>query len=247
MPISIASGKRLRGSTRRSSASYSPNASSGSSVMLTSSPTSLPSRACSTLGKTPPKPPWRYSSSAPSSSSAWPSQSRSSYRSRTTLPRSIGMLAVGERLADLEDFVDVRLRVHVLEDVPHHALLVDDEGRAQQARLRVAVDDLVLDHVVEAADLLLGIGEELLGEPVHVAKRLVREHLPDRHAEDDGVELLEFVLAVAEADRLDRARGRAVLRIEIQDDVLLATVAGEVRHLHARVRQLEGWCWLTYV
>src|SRR5438105_2428203 len=247
MPISIASGKRLRGSTRRSSASYSPNASSGSSVRLTSSPTSLPSRACSTLGKMPPKPPWRYSSSVPSSSSAWPSPSRRSYRSRTTLPRSIGMLAVGERLADLEDFVDVRLRVHVLEDVPDHALLVDDEGRAQQARLGVAVHDLVLDDVIQAADFLLGVGEKLHREPVHVAEGLVREHVVARHAEDNGVELLEFVLVVGEADRLDRAGGRAVLRIEIQDDVLLATIAGEVRHLHARVRQLEGWRWLTYV
>src|SRR2546423_5616279 len=134
MPISVTSGNRLRGSTRRSSASYSPNASSGSSVRLTAWPTSLPSSAASTLGKMPPNPPCRYSSSAPSSSSSLPSQSRNSYRSRTTLPRSIGMLAVGERLADLEHFLDVRLGIHILEDVAHHALLVDDERRAQQAR-----------------------------------------------------------------------------------------------------------------
>ena len=141
----------------------------------------------------------------------------------------------------------MRLGIHVLQDVAHDALLVDDEGRAQQARLRMAVHDLVLDDVVEAADFLFGVGEELHGEAVRVAECLVRQHVVARDAEDDRVELLELVLAVAEADRLDRARGSAVLRVEIQHDVLLAAVAGEVRHLHARVRQLEGWCWFTYV
>src|SRR6266550_3649600 len=88
MPTSITLGKRALGSTRSSSASYSPNASSGSSVNFTSLPASL--------------------------------------------PRSIRMRLVEGR-ADFQDFVDMSLRAHVLKDVAHHALLVDHEGRAQQA------------------------------------------------------------------------------------------------------------------
>jgi len=144
-----------------------------------------------------------------------------------------------EGLDDLEDLVDVRLGAHVLQDVAYHALLVDHEGRAQQARLRVAVDDLLLDHLVEAADFLLRVGEEVHREAVLVAERLVREHVVARNAEDDGVELLEFVFAIAEPDRLDGAGGRAVLRIEIKDNVLLAPVAGEIHHLHACVGERE--------
>src|SRR5258706_13424628 len=49
-----------------------------------------------------------------------------------------------EGLADFQDFVDVRFRAHILEEMAHHALLVDHEGRAQQARLRMPVHDLVL-------------------------------------------------------------------------------------------------------
>jgi hypothetical protein len=41
----------------------------------------------------------------------------------------------------------------------------------------MAVDDLFLDHVVEAADFLLGVGEELHGEAVLVAEGLVREDI----------------------------------------------------------------------
>src|ERR1700750_1700074 len=131
MPTSITSGKRSRGSTRSSSASYSPKASSGSRVSVISSPTSLPSSASSNLGKMPPKPPCRYSSAAPSSSRGSPSLFFSSYSSRTTLPRSIGMREI-EGAAYLEHFVDVGARVHVLQDMAHHALLVDDEGRAHE-------------------------------------------------------------------------------------------------------------------
>src|ERR1700682_1584890 len=238
MPTSITSGKRSRGSTRNSSESYSPKASLGSSVRASSWPTSLPSSASSTLGKMPPNPPWRYSSRAPSSSRSRPSQSLSSKSSFTTLPRLIRMRLV-EGLANRQHFVDMGPGTHILQDVPHDALLVDDEGRAQQARLRMAVDDLSLDHVVEAADFLFGVGEELHGEAVLVAERLVGQHVVFRNAEDDGVELHEFVFAIAEPDRLDGAAGRAVPRIEIEDDVLLAPVAGEIHHLHAGVGELE--------
>ena len=96
-------------------------------------------------------------------------------------------------------------------------------------------------------DFLLRVGEELHRQAVLVAKRLVREHVVARNAEHDRVELVELAVAVAEADRRYGASGRAVLRIEVEDDVLLAPVAGEIHHLHAGVGELEGWCWLTYV
>src|SRR5260221_416764 len=114
-----------------------------------------------------------------------------------------------EGSADFQDFFDVRARVHVLEDMAHEALLVDDEGGAQQARLGVPVDDLVLDHLVEAAHLLLGVGEELHRQAVFVAERLVREHVVARDAEDHRVGLHVLALA-ASADvssRLVRHRG----------------------------------------
>src|SRR5258706_10058984 len=238
MPISVCAGKLSRGSTRSSSASYSPKASSGSRVSFTSCPASLPSSASSTFGKIPPKPPCRYSRCTPSSSTGTPSQSFISYSRRTTRPFSIRMRD-GEGLADLEDFLHMRLGTHVAQDVAHHALLVDHERGAGQAELRVPVHDLFLDHLVEAADFLLRTGEQVHREAVFVAERLVREHVVARDAEDDGVELLELVLAVGEADRLDGAAGRTVLGIEIKDDVLLPPVAGEIHHLHAGVGERE--------
>ena len=53
MPIFTSVGKRSCGSTRTSSASYSPNASSGSSVTEHESPTAFAARASSTLGNMP--------------------------------------------------------------------------------------------------------------------------------------------------------------------------------------------------
>src|SRR5580765_162244 len=238
MPTSVCAGKLSRGSTRSSCASYSPKASSGSSVSFTSWPGSLPWSASSTLGKIPPNPPCRYSRCAPSSSTGTPSQSFISYSRRTTRPFSIRMRD-GEGLADLEDFLHVRLGAHVAQDVSHHALLVDHERGAAQAELRMPAHDLFLDHVVEAADFLLRIGEKVHREAVLVAECLVREHVVARDAEDHGVELLELVLAIGEADGLDGAAGRAVLGIEIEDDVLLPPVAGEIHHLHAGVGKRE--------
>jgi len=47
----------------------------------------------------------------------------------------------------------------------------------------------------------------------------------------------ELLLAVAEVDGLQRAAGRAIARVEIEDDVLLPAEAGEMHHLHRGVGQ----------
>src|SRR6185369_13918124 len=169
MPTSSVSGNRSRGSTRSSSASYSPKASSGSSVSASSKPGSLPARASSTLGNMPSNPPCRYARLASGCSSSSPSQSRRSYVRVTTVPASIRTAAV-EGAADLQHLIDVRARVHVLQDMSHHALLVDHEGRARQASLGMPVDDLVLDNFVELAHLGLGVREQLHREAVLVAE-----------------------------------------------------------------------------
>ena len=64
---------------------------------------------------------------------------------------------------------------------------------------------------------------------------------------DLGSGLLEGLVRVTERARLLGTARRVVLRIEIQDDVLLPLVLGDVGHLHARVGELEGWSWLAYM
>ena len=57
------------------------------------------------------------------------------------MPRSIGMRgSIGvrevEELADLEDFLDVGARVHVLEDMAHDALGAGLSGFGQDAEIQ---------------------------------------------------------------------------------------------------------------
>ena len=98
-----------------------------------------------------------------------------------------------------------------------------------------AVDRLFADHVVLAAHHRFGVGEKLHGQALLVAERGVGQDVVARDAEDHRVQLREFLLAVAEVDRLDGAAGRAVPRVEIEDDVLLPAIAGEMHHFHAGV------------
>ncbi len=110
-------------------------------------------------------------------------------------------------------------------------------------KVEEALDGKEVGHEVnvtlEPEDAFGERDEELHRQAVLVAKRLVRQHIVARNAEDHSIEPVEFGLAVAEADRLDGAPGRAVLRVEIKDDVSLSPVAGEIHHLHAGVGELE--------
>ena len=99
-----------------------------------------------------------------------------------------------------------------------------------------ALGFLLLDHAVLAAHLALGVGEQRDGDAVAVAEVGVRQAIVARHAEHHAVVLDELVLVVGEVGGDHGAAGRAVLRIEIQHDVLLALEGRQVHRPACRHR-----------
>src|SRR3990172_3215524 len=75
-----------------------------------------------------------------------------------------------ERFDQLEHFVGMPARIHVVEHVAHGALLVDDEGRAHDGVLVRAVYLAILEHTVLAAHFGLGVGKQPDGHTIVVAE-----------------------------------------------------------------------------
>jgi hypothetical protein len=133
----------------------------------------------------------------------------------------------------------VTARADVVLGVADHAFLVDHEGRAHQAFAAHALGLLLLDHAVLAAHLALGIRKQADGHAVAVAEVGVRQAVVARDPQHHAVVLDELVLVVGEIGGDQGAAGRAVLRIEIQDNMLLALERRQVHRLHVSVGKLE--------
>ena len=104
----------------------------------------------------------------------------------------------------------------------HLALGVDDEGRALDALVRLAVALLLLPDAVGLGGLVVGIGEKRERELVLRLEPLVGGLGVGADAQDLDPLLAEAVVGVAELARLGRAAGGVVARIEVEDDRLPA-------------------------
>src|SRR5688572_5576841 len=131
------------------------------------------------------------------------------------------------------------LRVDPVRHVPDDAFLVDHERRSHEALAPHALMLLLLQHVVQPADLSLGIGEQHDRQAVLVAKRSVRQAIVARHAENDAVAAAELVVVVREIGCFERAARRAVARVEIEHDELLPAECRQFHRLHVGVVQRE--------
>src|SRR6266581_912228 len=115
--------------------------------------------------------------------------------------------------------------IDAVERVPHRALLVDDESGARDA--------------VFPGHLALGVREQPDRNAVLVPETGVAEAIVRTHPEHHAVVARKLVFVVGEIGGLQRAVGRAVLGIEIEHDVLLATELAEVHGFHVRVGKRE--------
>src|SRR6056297_930645 len=84
-----------------------------------------------------------------------------------------GARASGELPGRLQHFLGVALHLHLAPFPAQFALVVDQEGAALDTHHLAPVHVLLLDHVELAADLLLGIGQQVEGELVLGAEFLV--------------------------------------------------------------------------
>src|SRR2546428_2947290 len=100
-----------------------------------------------------------------------------------------------QALHQVVDLGGVAARLDVVGGMADDALLVDDEGGADQAFApRPVLALLFLQYAVHPAHLALGIGEQRDGDAVLVAEIGVREAVIARHAKAHAVELAELVL-----------------------------------------------------
>src|SRR5215213_11428608 len=105
-----------------------------------------------------------------------------------------------------------------------HALAVEDKGAALDAADLSTVHVLQLHHAELLADRLFGVGQQLDRKPHLGLELLVRGDGIARHAVDLASGAPEFVMAVAECRAFGGAAGRAVLRVEIEDQLAAAVL-----------------------
>src|SRR5947209_4569872 len=102
---------------------------------------------------------------------AWSSWSRGCGNTRTSIRTS---KLPGILPDPFENLLVVPLRLHFLKHVPHLAVFSDDEGRAGDAHVLLAIHALLLPDAVALGDGMVGVGEqrevqvELIREPGHL-------------------------------------------------------------------------------
>ena len=120
-------------------------------------------------------------------------------------------------------------------------IAADQEGRAVDAHVLLAVHALLDPRAIGFDDCPLGVGGEVDAEAVLLAEPGVGGDRVLRYADDGGVGGGEGILQAGEGDRLGRAAGRVVLRIEIEHD-LAPRERGEAGVTATVGRQVEGGC-----
>src|SRR5688572_15115235 len=132
-----------------------------------------------------------------------------------------------ERLRGCEYFVRVARHFHLAPLLPQHSAAVDQERAALDTHVLAAVHALLLPDSEQLAHFLVLVGEQVEREFHLVLELLVRRDAVGRNAEHHCAGFLERAVQIAERLALQRAPGRVVLRIEVQDQVL----AGGIRQL----------------
>ena len=133
-----------------------------------------------------------------------------------------------DHLGDLgeqaEHLVVVGLRRGLLDHVRDLALGIDDEGRALDAHVLLAVHGLLDPGAVEVGNRVVGVGEQGEVEPVLAGELRDRLDRVRRDADHPGAGGLVVGAAVADAAGLGRASPRVGPWVEVEDDGLAAQV-----------------------
>src|SRR6266566_1296424 len=112
---------------------------------------------------------------------------------------------------EIEHLCRMSARRHVVERAAKPKIAIEDEGRARGV--------FALEHAERAREFSAFVGEQDKWEGVLFRKRPMPLHGIRAHADDRTVQRLELLEAVAELLGLDRAPGRIVHRVEINDQV----------------------------
>ena len=112
--------------------------------------------------------------------------------------------------------------LHLAPFLSQFAVLVNEEGTPHNAHELPAVERFFLDDVELFAELLVRIRNEIKGKALLFPEFLVRGNAVTRNAKNDRVLAPKFGVQRAEITAFGRAAGRAVFRVEIDDDVLAA-------------------------
>ena len=135
--------------------------------------------------------------------------------------------------------------LHVLEDLGDLAFSIDQERGARDALHLLAIHVLLFDHAKSFTQLLLRVGEQMVGKVILLLEFFLRGRSIGGNAVDGEAGLLEFLECVAEPARFYGSTGCVSLGIEEQDDVLPAKVF-QAYDRTVLVRQAEIRCLLTF-
>ena len=116
----------------------------------------------------------------------------------------------------------VALRVDLLEHVRDASVGADQERRAHDAHVRLAVVHLLLPHAVLLGHRVVGVGEQRERELELLLELRLRRDGVGADAEDHCIESLEPREGVAKLARLDGSPRGVGLGIEVQHDGLAA-------------------------
>src|SRR5262245_49315668 len=125
-----------------------------------------------------------------------------------------------------------RLELRV-EHVPHHALAIDDEGHppGEEAECR--------RHAVLLAHRAAPVGEQEERQLVLGGEFLVRRLAVGADPDHLGAGVLQVLVLVTEGTGFLGAPRRVVLRVEVEDDGLLAAVVGQPDRATVPIRKGE--------
>ncbi len=119
------------------------------------------------------------------------------------------------------------------------ALAVDQEGAALDAHHLAAVHVLLLPDAEQRGDRVVLVRAQLERELQLVPEPGVRLQRVGRDAEDAGPRPAEGRGEIAEVAALERAAGRVVARVEVDDEILAALVAEPEHPARGRDRELR--------
>ena len=137
----------------------------------------------------------------------------------------------------------VRLGVHLADGVDDNALLVNDVGCSQRTLGHLAVHLLFAPRFVGLQYGEVGVGDEVEGQLVLGDEPLVRGGGVAAHTQHLVTHCQEPLIVVAQVAGLGGATRRAVLRVEVEHELL----SGEVAQFHGipvfvNALEIRGLC-----
>src|SRR6266700_6411341 len=106
---------------------------------------------------------------------------------------------------------------HLVPDLTHDAIFIDQEGLAVYAHERRAVHVFLFPDAIELGNSSIGIGKQSKGETVLVSKFLMGPDIISADTQHDDTTLLHNAVGITESASLLGTARRVIFWIEIQD------------------------------